>query len=190
MITSKTGICVTDTWHLMSFHSLFPLPILKSYIESKGSIPIKAFAGALSAQLLKLADIEDEKERTIQKRTVWDLVSSSSEDDDANLQKSSDEEENYNDDINNNLQYITNAGRVIKGCKPVKRFVDGNENIHTLAKFPIVQTGKNMKKRARVQSCKTFGKETTMFCVECGAAYCYSDNGNGHGRKCFCDHLP
>ena len=56
----------------MSFHSLFPHDVCQryNYAEEAGTIPMKPFAGALAAQLLKMADEEEEKERMRFKRAA------------------------------------------------------------------------------------------------------------------------
>ena len=196
LTTSKIGIDVTDTLHLMSFHSLFPQGVCQMYSENHGTIPVKSFAGSLAAQLLRMADIEDEEERMRQERSSWNLHLSSSgesegietvstEDGDQDKDEMDEQDNSFTD-----ITYSTPAGKCINKCTSIKLFKDGNGGRHTLAKFPVVQTGKNKKKRARVQSCSICSKETTMFCMECGEAFCYSYGGNGHGRKCFQHHVP
>jgi len=86
--------------------------------------------------------------------------------------------------------YVSPLGRRFEGCTIIDQFQDGNGNVHRMAKFPVVQTGKNMKKRARVQPCKDCGRETTVFCVECNKPFCHSYGNHGHGRTCFHQHIP
>ena len=85
--------------------------------------------------------------------------------------------------------YKTNTGVCINNCKPIDVIMDGIE-AHTLMRFAVVQKGSKQKRRARVQQCSECGKETTMFCNECGVPYCYSRGNNGHGNKCFQRHIP
>ena len=86
--------------------------------------------------------------------------------------------------------FVTSAGNRIERCKVLTTHKDGNGNMHALCKFLVIQTGKNMKKRSRVQNCKHCSKETTFFCFECQHAYCNCMSDKGHGRKCFIDHFP
>ena len=72
----------------MLFHSLFPHHICQRYVhiddeKSSGLVPLKLFAGALAAQLLNLADIEEEKELTLagRKRAFSDVNNLSEESD-------------------------------------------------------------------------------------------------------------
>ena len=161
-------------------------------------MPLKSFAGVLAAELLQLADREDEKMRMMQKRRVRMLENSLSEDCDDDQNES---EDNDNlDDTNNTDEEIevskaldsfkTVSGVTIDGCKPLDVIMDGNGFSHTVTRFPVIQTGLRQKKRARVQACACCKKETTVFCHECGVPYCYSKGNNGHGRKCFHRHVP
>ena len=86
--------------------------------------------------------------------------------------------------------YKTNTGVHINNCKPIDVIMNGNGDAHTLTRFVVIQMGSKQKRRARVQQCRKCGKETTMFCNECGVSYCYSRGNNGHGRKCFQRHIP
>jgi len=65
LMSTFYGLGVTDSKHFMVLHKLFPLSIRKRYAEAGGderSIPLKSYAGTLSAQLLKRADIAEEAE--------------------------------------------------------------------------------------------------------------------------------
>jgi len=57
-----------------------------------------------------------------------------------------------NDELDLRLAYTTISDSVIVRCRPVEMYRDGNGLMHTLAKFPVVQTGKKKKRRSRVQS--------------------------------------
>lgn len=180
LTTSKIGIDVTDTWQLMNFHKLFPFPIMQRYNENEHrNVPIKAFAGNLSAQLLRKATEMEEAAAELRKRKYYD--SFPSEDSETGDITTSESIEEINNDEGDGLAFLTNGGRLIEGCKVVNSFKDGNGGIHTLCKFPVIQTGKNMKKRSRVHACESCSKETAYFCYECKNAFCYCKKGSGHG---------
>ena len=110
-------------------------------------IPIKAFVGRLSAQLMKKADVLDEQERMKMKLVSKQLVLTSSEDSDMSDMTTVTETVDDNDELEDlGLTYTTPSGHVIVGCSPVEIYRDGNGMTHTLAKFPAVQTGKKKKK--------------------------------------------
>ena len=117
--------------------------------DAVGTVPIKSLAGALAAQLLKLADIEGEQERIVYKRKFSVLDQSSSEDSSTSTitlpwdENQDIRKEDEDEDVG--VTYIMMSGKRIEGCTPVEEFVDGNGKVHTLSKFPIVQTG--MKKK-------------------------------------------
>jgi len=192
--TTHIGINVTDTWNLLMFHSLIPLHVSQLYND--GRMPLRSFAGVLSAELLKLADIEGKKLRLTQLRMQHSWMDMSSSDDDNN----EDEHDNVDmeaDEDGDGLAtppptytYVNKHGKRINGCMLVDTFMDGNGRVHSLTRFPIVVTGKKQKRRAMVQRCDACGKDTTMFCNECGLPYCYSSGNSGHGRKCFQHHVP
>ena len=178
----------------MNFHSLFPHHVCQqyNYAEEGGTIPMKPFAGALAAQLLKTADYEEEKERMRFKRSakVQEVIELSLSEETAStltLPSNSSVDETIED---KNKVYKTLSGKRVENCIPLQDFVDSNGAIHTLAKFPVIQTGIKQKKRSMVQSCTICNKETTMFCINCWFAFCYSENNHGHGRKCFQRHVP
>ena len=194
LTTTLLGLNVTDTWLLMHFHRLFPFTVRQQYSDSADRmVPIKAFVGYLSAQLMKKADVLDEQERMKMKRVSKQLVMMSSEDSDMSDMTTVTETTDDKDKLEDfRFAYTRPSGHVIVGCSPVEIYRDGNGMTHTLAKFPVVQTGKRKKKRSRVQSCIECGKETTYFCYECKTVFCYvsPSNPHGHGRKCFCNHIP
>ena len=191
LTTTKIGIDVTDTWHLMHWHRLFPFAVMQRFNfaeDGNRNMPIRTFAGSLAAQLLKKAKVLEEEQSLLTKRKV-ECISS-----DGESYEEDEMEINTNESIeeanNNGLTYITNGGTELKGCKVVSTFKDGNGSIHTLCKFPVVQTGKKMKRRCRVQPCDVCCKETTYFCFECKKSFCYCEKDRGHGRKCFRHHVP
>ena len=190
MTTTHIGLNVTDTWHLVLFHSLLPVQVSRLYNE--GRVTLRSFAGILSAELLKLADIEDENSRILQKRQL--AMSSDNEEDEVvnNGTVVVDMDVDSGEVVTGppSYFYMTKSGRRIDNCKRIDTEIDGNGNSHTLTRFPIVQTGKRQKRRALAQKCDTCGKDTTMFCYECGISYCYSKGNSGHGRKCFQHHIP
>ena len=196
LTTSKIGLDVTDTWQLMRHHRLFELGFKNQFKENDNKdVPIKALAGQLAAQLLKRANkIEDELVESRKKRGRF--VDGSDEEEGEGIDQDGIEESESIDEVNDKeghgLTFETKIGRKIKGCKLITTYKDGNGNLHTLCKFPVIQTGRNMKKRSRIQSCKTCGKESTFFCFECQKAFCYceDDNAKGHGRRCFKHHVP
>ena len=121
------------------------------------------------------------------KRTLLGLdTSSSSEAETESIDDTSFDE----DDVVKGITYVSPLGRRFEGCTLIQTIVDGNGNSHAMAKFPVIQTGRSMKKRARVQPCAECGKETTLFCVDCNKPFCHSFGSHGHGRKCFHDHIP
>ena len=187
LTTSKIGIDVTDTWQLMKHHRLFPFGLKQQYREhDDGDVPIRTMAGHLAAQLLKKASMMENA--TVSRKRVMSLTDNSDSEEggvDAN-------ESIYEVNDKDGLTYTTKAGKHIDGCKVISTFKDGNGQLHTLCKFPVVQTGKRLKKRARVQNCSTCSKESTFFCFECEKAFCYSEDNNtkGHGRRCFKHHVP
>ena len=196
LTTSTVGINVTDSWNLIVFHSLFHPRV--QHIYANGNMPLKSFAGILAAELLQLAEREDEKSRMAQKRNLRMIESSLNEptDDSSDV---SDVIEEFEDNNNTEKEqegssliysFETASGATIDGCKPVDVIMDGYGKAHTVTRFPIVQTGLKQKKRARVQACACCKKETRIFCHECGVAYCYSKGNDGHGRKCFQRHIP
>ena len=148
---------------------------------------MKSYAGTLAAQLLKRADIVDEEERMVAKQTILELESTSSSEADS---ESIDDTTLDEDDVIKGVTYVSPLGRRFEGCTIIQAITDGNGNNHSMAKFPVVQTGQNMKKRARVQPCADCSKETTLFCVECNKPFCHSFSSHGHKRKCFYDHIP
>ena len=166
----------------MSFHSLFPHSITQQFnhLDDDGTVPtvpIKSFAGALAAQLLILADMEEKKEKErCERKRLYSILDSASGDGDETVSTitlpTDINVEKKNDDA---ISYLLLSGKRINNCMPVKEFLDGNGNLHTLAKFPIIQTGLKQKKRSIVQSCHTCKKESTMFCVQCGQAFCFSE---------------
>ena len=183
------GQAVTDSKHLMVLHRLFPLSVRKRFATIGGddrSIPLKSYAGTLAAQLLHRADIVEEEERMDRrKRTILgsDVLSSDVE------TESIDDTSSHEEDVMG-ITFVSALGRRFEGCTKIRAFTDGNGSNHTIAKFPIIQTGQAMKRRARVQPCWECGKETTLFCVECKKPFCHSFGSHGHGRKCFQDHIP
>ena len=193
--TTFIGINVTDTWHLMTFHSLFPYHICQRYVHifdelSTGMIPIQSFAGALAAQLIKLAQIEGEREIMGRKRE-YSILNGRSGDEESDITSTLSSDNSHDvDDVEVGLVYTMPCGKKIQDCTLIKKFVDYDGKVHTLAKFPVIQTGLKQKKRCRVQQCRVCKKETTMFCFECGKPFCFSENGRGHGRKCFHEHIP
>ena len=130
----------------------------------------------------------------IRKRVIQDLTYTFSEDSSTTATLPSDitndTAEGEQEEEDNNLTYVMMSGRRIEQCIPIKEFIDGNGMKHTLAKFPVIQTGIKQKKQARVQVCRACSKETTMFCFECGKPLCFSVDGRGHGRLCFQEHIP
>ena len=196
LTSTKLGIDVTDTWHLMHLHNLFPFPIMQRYNfteDGKRCMPIRAFAGNLTAQLLNKAKEIEEEERTGHKKRKFDnaFLDGSDVQDDADIDINDNESiENTNDAKCDGLSFITNGGNEVKGCKVISTYKDGNGNLHTLCKFPVVQTGERKKKRSRVQPCKTCSKESMYFCFECMKSFCYCEKGKGHGRRCFIKHVP
>ena len=183
---------MTDTWHLLLFHSLFPPHVSQLYND--GQMPLRSFAGVLSAELLQMADAEDAKLRMLQKRALsFDTSSGEDEEQDMDMDMDIDDGNIVNGSVNaviSNYYYMTNNGKRIDNCKRIDTKIDGNGNLHTLARFPVVQTGQKQKRRALVQKCNTCGKDSTMFCFECGICYCHSKGNSGHGRKCFQHHVP
>ena len=128
LTTSKIGIDVTDTWQLMIFHKLFPFPIMQRYNESEyRHIPVKAFAGILSAQLLRKAAKIEEAAAELRKRKYYDLFSS--EDSETGGITTSKSIKEINNDEGDGLAFLTNGGRLIEGCKVVNSFKDGNGDI-------------------------------------------------------------
>ena len=192
LATTLVGIAVTDTWQLMGHHRLFPFSVSQRFHESEHrNVPIKAMAGNLAAQLFNKAKMMEEEEGALKpsslKRKRVEQIN-----DDTFTEDDNDVESEYHDDDEDEKRYTftTNAGKVIEGCRELISYKDGNDNKHTLCKFPVVQTGNNKKKRSRVQSCDSCGKETTYFCFECQKGFCYCSSNKGHGRKCFIEHVP
>ena len=191
LATTLVGINVTDTWQLMCHHRLFPLAVSQRFQESEHrNVPIKTMAGNLAAQLFRKADMMEEEEAAAAKshmnkkrRTEDDVLTDEENDDKCDY-------EPMDSDNEKGLTFTTIAGKEIEGCRHVITYTDGNGCNHALCKFPVVQTGKNKKKRSRVQSCYTCGKETTYFCYECQKGFCYCLSDKGHGRKCFTNHVP
>lgn len=201
LTTTMYGLGVTDSKYLMCLHNLFPLSLRKRYADNGGdarSIPLKTYAGTLSAQLLKRAEIEDEKERMSRKRMHSQLETSVS-----SVSWSSDTTETFvgqsvDDDSSSDgckvptseVTYVSSLGRKFEKCIVLDKFVDGNGQVHHLAKFPVAVSGKNKKRRTKVQPCNACGKECTMFCVQCNKPFCHSFGSHGHGRRCFDGHIP
>ena len=152
-------------------------------------MPIKTMAGNLAAQLFRKADMMEEEEAAALKSPMKKIRF----DDDVLTDEENDDKCDYepmDSDNEKGLTFTTIAGKEIEGCKHVITYTDGNGCNHALCKFPVVQTGKNKKKRSRVQSCYTWRKETTYFCYECQKGFCYCLSDKGHGRKCFTNHVP
>ena len=191
LTTTLFGICVTDTANLMHFHDLFPSSVRRR-CEDTGdnrSVPLRSYAGNLASQMLKKADMIEEEARTTMARAISRMDSTSSED--TTVTDDSTQIQHENETIDNDITYISASGREYHGCLLIDTILDGKGCEHRLGKFPVIESGlKQKKRRARVQQCYLCGKETTMFCIDCNAAYCYSDNFHGHGRKCFQRHLP
>ena len=191
---------MTDTWHLMSLHCLYPTSLSNKYDQDEHRIvPLKTLAGMISAQLLQLAEKEEEREQMKRKRISTHAHWSSTDemDDSQEGEESQDTQDSFDMTVNtqneheeDKIVYFTGAGKRIGKCVVIETHMDGNGNEHTLAKFPIVQTGLKQKKRTMVQPCDTCGRESTMFCVDCGIPYCFSKGIRGHGRTCFQQHIP
>ena len=157
-------------------------------------MPLRSFAGVLLVELLQMADTEDAKLRLMRKRTLTfepNLDEGEEDEEDMDINTVHDTEIRE-DDVTGppTYCYITKHGKRIDNSRRIDTKIDGNGNLHTLVRFPVVQTGKKQKKRALVQKCDSCGKDSTMFCYECGICYCYSKGNSGHGRKCFQHHVP
>ena len=194
LTTTLYGLSVTDSKYLMTLHNLFPLSVRKRCADAGGdawSIPLKSYAGTLAAQLLKRAELEEEMERSVNKRLHSQLDRSWSSDTTETFTKSlyAESSEDSMPPIQE-ITFVSHLGRKFEGCIVLDKFTDGNGDIHRLAKFPIAVSGKKMKRRSRVQPCSVCGKETTMFCVDCNKPFCHSLGDNGHGRECFRQHIP
>ena len=179
----------------MRHHRLFELGFKNRFKDSDDKeVPIKQLAGQLAAQLLKKASMIENEEADSRKRRIQYVATSDDEEGgiDEDGTETNDSINEVEDKKGHGLTFTTKIGRKIKGCKLITTYKDGNGKLHTLCKFPVIQTGKNMKKRSRVQNCSACGKESTFFCLECQKAYCYceDDNSNGHGRRCFKHHVP
>ena len=96
---------------------------------TNGHMPLKSFAGVLAAELLQLADKEDEKLRKAQKRVFRDLDTSTSEESYESVSESVEYEEIDNTEEEHSVySYKTSSGVSIDGCKPVDLTMDGNGN--------------------------------------------------------------
>lgn len=183
------GVNVTDTLNLMHYHRLLPLSVRKRYEHYDSDtkkIPVKAFAGYLSAQLLQMADkVAREEEMKIKE---WIHAPDDSCDDST----STDNNKQRHDETMETLIYDDGTHRPIEGCEIITIEKDGNGKKHSLARFPVVTTGRSKKKRRRTQPCHECSKATTWFCVQCNKPYCkrVMTKTKDHGRNCFHDHIP
>ena len=184
LATTLVGMNVTDTWQLMNHHRLFPHHVAQRYnVSDSRTVPVKAFAGSLAAQLFKRVDMMEDRNSDLRKRTIDDVdvsFSDNEEEDDGNDIVSGSSVEGTSD---GEYSFMTSVGYRIDKCREVMTVKDGNDNNHLLCKFPVIQTGtgKKMKKRSNVQNCSICAKQTTFFCFHCQKPYCYSLSDKGHG---------
>ena len=104
------GQGVTDSKHLMVLHSLFPLSVCKRFADIGGderSIPLKSYAGNLAAQLLERADIVEEEERMVRKRTILGLETSVS----SEAETESIDDTSFDEDDVKGITYVSALGR-------------------------------------------------------------------------------
>ena len=184
LTTTTIGVNVTDTWLLMHHHGLFPALVRNRYTTTESrKVPIKAFAGILSGQLLHIAgeleSIESVRLRRRDEDGIGGELDSVAEDADVM-------------EVGEDEQFATfdnGKGNVITRCIIIKDFQDGDGRIHRVAKFPVVTSATNGRKRGIVKQCDTCSKLTTCFCTCCMKPLCYSFT-NKHTRTCFIDHIP
>ena len=204
LVTTLIGIAVTDVWHLMNHEMMLPLRVRQKFgCEEDRVIPFRSFAGVVSGQLLKMADVLEAKAeleaREKRKREVAALYAAamSAVDVAAAVRPVPPivVPVGHDGDANADAEYFTfddGGFKPIGLCIPVRDYIDVNGDTHTMAKFPVVESRDKKRRRTMVKNCDMCGKAATVFCHQCQKPFCCSlcPNSTGHGRKCFHNHLP
>ena len=186
LTTTKVGMDATDSWMLMNHHNLFPYFVSNRYsVTNQRKVPMKAYAGILSGQLIELAKKMEEEEVERSSRRREDIAM---DDNGAGLGEDLDTSMNDHDVQRNvTITYDNGKGKIINNCIYIRDNYDGNGKNHGLAKFPVIVT-KNNRRRAMSKQCDRCKKLTTCFCTRCMKPLCHSLS-NIHSRKCFIDHI-
>ena len=99
-----------------------------------------------------------------------------------------------NETINNNIIDVDMAidnGEPIDIGQIVKKYHDGLDNKHWVAKYPKTTSPRSGKRYTKARRCSVCGKHTCCFCYQCNVPLCFSvlDGERQHGRNCFLEHV-